>query len=193
MQKWLCPCPVIDARGARAAANMQKLAAAREAHVGEVEYELRVAREDVAELRARLGRQQEERCGGGAAPDPSPAAAGGGRRGDEAGSGAAQGAGREGDAGEEQAPGMASLAHAPGSGGGDGALSMRCAWARLSSPATGAESTGGSNVSDCAPWLAGCLAYCKLPTRTAPSVLCRSLLSWVRAPERAQASTAMVQ
>ena len=48
----------LDAWGAHAAANMQKLAAAREAHVGEVEYELRVAREDVAELRARLGRQQ---------------------------------------------------------------------------------------------------------------------------------------
>lgn len=136
----MCPCSVADARGAHAAANMQKLAAAREAHVGEVEYELRVAREDVAELRARLGRQQEERCGGGASPDPGPALAGGIMRGDEAGSGAAEGAARAGDAEGGQPPGMASLAHAPGSGGGDGAaLSTRYAWPRSELPAMGAE------------------------------------------------------
>ena len=164
----MCPCSIADTWGAHAAANMQKLAAAREAHVGEVEYELRVAREDVAELRARLGRQQEERCGGGAGPDPSPASAGGGRRGDEAGSGALEGAGRDGDAEEEHPPGMPNLAHAPGSGGGDGvALSTRCAWAWSTSQQwvlTVQEAVMLGAILP-VPWLARCLAPRKIFTR----------------------------
>ncbi len=114
-------------RRARAAANMQKLAEAREAHVGEVEYELRVAREDVAELRARLTqpRAAGDRNGdpGAAAGHPERGGGGGDARG---GGGAPDGARRPPDeppAVEDEAAGAA----AGGLGEGALALSARCA------------------------------------------------------------------
>ncbi len=120
-------------RRARAAANMQKLAEAREAHVGEVEYELRVAREDVAELRARL---TQPRAAGDRNGDPG-AAAGhaerGGGGGDARGGGSAPEARGPPDE-PRAAEGEAAGAAAGGLGEGALALSARCAASATDGP-----------------------------------------------------------
>ncbi len=113
---------------------MQKLAEAREAHVGEVEYELRVAREDVAELRARLAQPRAAGDGGRGAAAGHAERGGSGGADDAHGCGAAPDGGR-GPTDEPQAvEGEAAGAAAGGLGEGALALSARCAASATDQP-----------------------------------------------------------